>query len=46
MLSKVHHHESSWGGGGGANKEPFLAAAAFICQHLMTKGHTFDNAGI
>lgn len=30
----------------GANKVPFLAAAAFICQHLMKKGQTFDNAGI
>lgn len=30
----------------GANKVPFLAAAAFICQHLMKKGQTFDNAGV
>ena len=30
----------------GDNKVPFLAAAAFICQHLMMKGQTFDNAGM
>ncbi|XP_020606339.1 uncharacterized protein LOC110045082 isoform X2 [Orbicella faveolata] len=28
----------------GPNKVPFLAAAAFICQHLMKKGQTCDSA--
>jgi len=28
------------------NKGPFLAAAAFICQHLMKKGQAVDDAGI